>query len=147
MRRAAFKWFLAVLALWSVQGCNCGQPPVESALAVAFERPVDGARLAVTDDVDPAAEGFQYDVAVVARDTAGREVKLASAKLELRQPGVEAWQPGPEPVLEGSRVTFPRTTLQERTNLLKVTVEEQGSRRTVTQTISVAVGSETPAWS
>lgn len=144
MRRAAWKWVLAVLALWGMSGCTCGQPPVESSLEVAFERPVDGARLAVADDMDPAAEGFQYDVAAVARDTAGREVKLARATLELRTPGTEEWTPGPEAVLEGSRVRFPLVTFQPRTNLLRVTVEEEGSRRTVARTSSVSVGVELP---
>lgn len=117
---------------------------MESSLAVAFERPVDGTRFAVTEDADPATDGFQTDVAVVARDTSGRAVTLASAKLETRVPSTDAWTAGPDAALDGGRATFAHVTLQPRTNLLRVTVVEQGSQRTATQTITVAVGADTP---
>ncbi|XXF76759.1 VCBS repeat-containing protein [Myxococcaceae bacterium GXIMD 01537] len=135
MRQAGWKWLLAVLALVSVSGCHCGDTPVESSLTVDFERPADGARL---DDAD----GLDFDVAVVARDTAGSEVKLASAKLETRPPNSETWTPGPDAVLEGSRASFPRTRLLPRTNILRVSVVQEGSGRTAAKTITVGVGSD-----
>jgi hypothetical protein len=145
MRRAVSQWLLMGFVLvWGASGCNCGEPPVESELTVAFERPQDGARLALADDADPATEGFQYEVVVVARDTADRPVKLASAKLEQRVPSEQAWKPGPQAIIDGATVRFPGTLLQPRTNVLQVTVEEEGSRRTATQRISLAVSTEPP---
>ncbi|MFY0570881.1 Ig-like domain repeat protein [Archangium lansingense] len=144
MRRAGWQWILAVCALW-VAGCTCGTPPVESELTVAFEQPLDGERLAQDDDADPAAEGFQYDVVAVAVDSSGRAVTLAQAKLEVQLAGESAWREGPVAVIEGGRVRFPAVTLPGRTNVLRVTVEEAGSKRTATRSMSVTVGSET--WS
>jgi hypothetical protein len=117
---------------------------VESALTVAFEQPVDGQRLALGDDADPAAEGFQYDVVAVAADSAGRAVMLSSAKLEVQLAGESDWRAGPAAVLEGQRVRFPGVTLPGRTNVLRVAVEEQGSKRTATNNLSVTVGVQPP---
>lgn len=136
---------MGFVLVWGASGCNCGEPPVESELTVAFDRPEDGARLALADDADPATDGFQYEVVALARDTADRPVKLASAKLELRVPSEQTWQPGPEAVIDGGTVRFPGTLLQPRTNVLQVTVVEEGSRRTATQRISVAVSTEPPS--
>ncbi|PTL83808.1 Ig-like domain repeat protein [Vitiosangium sp. GDMCC 1.1324] len=144
MHRAGWQWLLAMCALW-VAGCTCGKPPVESELAVGFEQPVDGQRLAQGDDVDPAAEGFQYDVVALAVDSAGRTVTLAKAKLEVQLPGEPSWREGPAAVLDGARVRFPAVTLPGRTNVLRVTVEEAGSKRTATHNQSVTVGGE--SWS
>ncbi len=142
MHRAGWQWLLAVCALW-VAGCTCGKPPVESELTVGFEQPVDGQRLALGDDADPATAGFQYEVVAVAADSAGRAVTLAQAKLELKLPSETDWREGPAAVLEGARVRFPGVTLPGRTNVLRVTVEEQGSKRTATSNQSVTVGAET----
>ncbi len=143
MHRARWQWLLAVCALW-MAGCTCGTPPVESSLTVAFEQPVDGQRLALGDDADPAAEGFQYDVVAVAADSAGRAVTLSTAKLEVQLAGESDWRAGPAAVLEGQRVRFPGVTLPGRTNVLRVSVEEQGSKRTATNNQSVTVGVEPP---
>ncbi|WP_224249023.1 Ig-like domain repeat protein [Hyalangium gracile] len=146
MRRAVWQWLLVGFALvWGASGCNCGEPPVESQLEVAFDRPKDGDRLSAVDDADPATDGFQYEVVAVARDTADRPLKLASAKLEVRGPNEQTWNAGPEAVIDGATVRFPGTLLQPRTNLLQVTVEEAGSRRTATQRISVTVAPEPPS--
>ncbi|WP_257448823.1 VCBS repeat-containing protein [Archangium lipolyticum] len=142
MRRTGWQWLLAVCALWTA-GCTCGKPPVESALTVAFERPVDGQRLALGDDADVGTAGFQYDVVAVAADSAGREVTLARAKLEVLSAGESVWREGPAATLEGQRVRFPTVTLPGRTNVLRVTVEEEGSKRTASHDQSVTVGSET----
>jgi hypothetical protein len=145
MRREIRQWLLLSFALvWGVLGAGCGKPPVESKLEVAFEKPTDGQRLTVADDADPATDGTQYEVVAVARDTAGRAVTLASAKLEVRTPSQTAWTEGPAAVIEGGTVRFPGTVLQPRTNLLQVTVEEAGSRRTATQRISLTVSTEPP---
>ncbi|HVG57861.1 MAG TPA: VCBS repeat-containing protein, partial [Hyalangium sp.] len=146
MRRAVYQWLLMGFALvWGASGCNCGEPPVESQLAVDFERPTDGQRLTLDDDADPATDGFQFDVAAVVRDTAGRPVTVASAKLELRTPTEQEWREGPPAVIDGATVRFPGTLLQTRTNLLQVTVEEAGSRRTANQRITVTVSTEPPS--
>jgi large repetitive protein len=146
MRRAVWQWLLMGFALvWGASGCSCGEPPVESELVVAFERPTDGQRLALTDDEDGATDGFQYEVVALARDTSGRQMRLASAKLEVRTPSEQAWRAGPEAVIDGGTVRFPGTLLQPRTNVLQVTVEEAGSRRTATQRISVTVSTEPPS--
>jgi len=142
MHRAGWQWLLAVCALW-VAGCTCGKPPVESELTVGFERPVDGQRLALGDDADPAAAGFQYEVVAVAADSAGRTVTLSGARLEVKPASETEWREGPAAVLEGQRVRFPGVTLPGRTNVLRVTVEEQGSKRTATTNQSVTVGAET----
>jgi hypothetical protein len=131
--------------VWGASGCNCGEPPVESELEVAFEKPTDGQRLTLDDDADPAAEGFQYEVVAVARDTAERTVRVASAKLELRTPNGQAWQEGPEAIIDGATVRFPGTLLNPRTNVLQVTVEEAGSRRSATQRITVTVSTDPPS--
>ncbi|QRK13140.1 VCBS repeat-containing protein [Archangium violaceum] len=144
MHRAGWQWLLAVCALW-VAGCTCGKPPVESELTVAFEQPVDGQRLAMGDDADPATEGFQYDVVAAATDSAGRAVTLGKATLEVQLAGEASWREGPAGVLEGARVRFPLVTMPGRTTVLRVTVEEEGSKRTATRSQSVTVGSET--WS
>jgi hypothetical protein len=143
MQRLGWHWLWAVCALW-VAGCNCGKPPAESELTVAFTQPVDGQRLAAGDDADPAAAGFQYDVVAEAADTSGRQVTLAEAKLEVRLPSSATGTEGPPAIIEGQRLHFPRVTLQGRTTLLKVTVVEQGSRRTATRSVSVTVGAEVP---
>ncbi|MDY7231933.1 FG-GAP repeat domain-containing protein [Hyalangium rubrum] len=145
MRRAVWQWLLMSFALvWGASGCNCGTPPVESALEVDFARPTDGQRLALVDDADPATDGFQYDVEAVARDTADRPVTIASAKLELRAPSEQVWRAGPEGIIDGAVVRFPGALLLARTNVLQVTVEEAGSRRTATRRISVTVSTEAP---
>ncbi|WNG34189.1 VCBS repeat-containing protein [Archangium violaceum] len=144
MHRAGWQWLLAVCALW-VAGCKGCEPPVESELTVAFEQPVDGQRLAMGDDADPATEGFQYDVVAAAADSAGRAVSLGKATLEVQLPGESSWHEGPAGVLDGARVRFPRVTLPGRTTVLRVTVEEEGSKRTATRSQSVTVGAET--WS
>lgn len=141
MHRTGWQWLLAVCALW-VAGCTCGKPPVESELTVAFEQPVDGQRLVQGDDLDAAAEGFQYDVVAVAADSAGRALTLASAKLEVQLPGEASWREGPAGVIDGARVRFPGVTLPGRTNVLRVTVVESGSQRTATRSLSVTVGAE-----
>jgi hypothetical protein len=146
MRRAVWQWLLMGFALvWGASGCNCGEPPVESQLAVDFEKPTDGQRLTLDDDADAATDGFQYEVVAVARDTAGRPVTVASAKLELRTPTAQTWHEGPQAVIDGATVRFPGTVLQTRTNVLQVTVEEAGSRRTATQRITVTVSTEPPS--
>ncbi len=146
MRRAVWQWLLMGLALiGGASGCTCGEPPVESELTVAFEQPENGQRLGLADDAEPATDGFQYDVVAVARDTGGRQVQLASAKLEVRTPSEQQWRPGPEAVLDGATVRFPLTVLEPRTNLLQVTVEEAGSRRVATERISVTVSPEPPS--
>jgi large repetitive protein len=144
MHRTGWQWLLAVCALW-VAGCTCGKPPVESELTVGFEQPVDGQRLAQGDDSDVTAEGFQYDVVAVAADSSGRALTLESAKLEVQQAGETSWREGPSGVLEGARVRFPSVTLPGRTQVLRVTVVEAGSKRTATRSLSVSVGAE--AWS
>jgi hypothetical protein len=145
MRRVVWQWLLMGFALvFGASGCSCGKPPVESKLEVAFEKPTDGQRLTLADDADPATDGIQYEVVAVARDTAGRALTLASAKLEVRVPSEQAWTPGPTAIIEGGTVRFPGTLLQPRTNLLQVTVEEGGSKRTATQRISVTVSTEPP---
>ncbi|WP_375767538.1 FG-GAP-like repeat-containing protein [Archangium gephyra] len=144
MHRAGWKWILAVCALW-VAGCTCGTPPVESELAVAFAQPVDGQRLAQGDDADPAASGFQYDVVAVATDSSGRAVTLARAKLEVQLPGEPSWREAAAAFIDGGQVRFPTVTLPGRTNVLRVTVEEAGSKRTATLSQSVTVGGE--SWS
>jgi hypothetical protein len=144
MRRAGWQWLLAVCALW-LAGCTCGKPPVESELTVAFTQPVDGQRLAQGDDADPAAGGFQYDVVAVATDSSGRAVTLARAKLEVQLPGEPSWREATAASIEGGQVRFPAVTLPGRTNVLRVTVEEEGSKRTATHNQSVTVGGET--WS
>ncbi len=146
MRRAGLQWLLVSFALvWGGSGCNCGKPPVESQLEVAFDKPTDGQRLTSADDADPSTDGFQYEVVAVARDTADRPVTLASAKLEVRTPTDQTWTAGPDAVIDGATVHFPGTLLQARTNLLQVTVEESGSHRTATQLISVTVSPEPPS--
>ncbi|WP_245768654.1 FG-GAP repeat domain-containing protein [Stigmatella aurantiaca] len=145
MRRSVWQWLLMGLALWSASGCSCGEPPVESELEVAFEKPTDGQRLVVSDDEDAAQDGFQHEVVVRARDTSDRPLKLAGAKLELRTPSEQGWTEGPTAILEGDTARFPAVLLQPRTNVLQVTVEEAGSRRTATQRISVTVTSEPPS--
>jgi hypothetical protein len=146
MRRAGWQWLLVSFALvWGATGCNCGKPPVESQLAVSFDKPTDGQRLTPAEDADPATDGFQYEVVALARDTADRAVKLASAKLEVRTATEQTFHAGPEAVIDGATVRFPGTLLQARTNLLQVTVEEAGSHRTATQLISVTVTTETPS--
>jgi hypothetical protein len=144
MHRAGWQWILAVCALW-VAGCTCGSPPVESELTVAFGQPVDGQRLAQGDDADPAAEGFQYDVVAVATDSSGRAVTLARAKLEVQLPGEPSWREATASFIDGGQVRFPGVTLPGRTNVLRVTVEEAGSKRTATHNQSVTVGGE--SWS
>jgi hypothetical protein len=116
---------------------------VESELTVAFEQPEDGQRLAAGDDVDPATAGFQYDVVAVAADSAGRAVTLAKATLEVQLPGESTWHEGPAAVIDGQRVRFPAVTLPGRTNVLRVTVVEEGSKRTAARNQSVTVGAET----
>ena len=143
MRRVVFQWLLMSWAL-VLGAAGCGKPPVESRLEVAFEKPTDGQRLTLADDADPATDGIQYEVVAVAGDSAGRAVKLASAKLEVRVPSQSAWTPGPEGIIEGNRVRFPGTLLQPRTNLMQVTVTEAGSKRTATQRLSVTVSTEPP---
>ncbi|KFE63007.1 FG-GAP-like repeat-containing protein [Hyalangium minutum] len=146
MRRSVSQGLLLSLVLvWGATGCNCGEPPVESELAVAFDTPKDGQRLTLSDDVDPATDGFQYEVVASASDTAGRAVTLVSAKLEVRTPSEQTWTAGPPAVIEGGTVRFPGTVLQPRTNLLQVTVEEAGSHRTATQRITVTVSTEPPS--
>jgi hypothetical protein len=146
MRRAVCQWLLMGFALvWGASGCNCGEPPVESQLEVAFEKPTDGQRLTLDDDADPDTDGFQYEVVAVARDTADRPVTVASAKLELRTPTEQTWRQGPQAVIDGATVRFPGTLLQTRTNVLQVTVEEAGSRRMATQRITVTVSTEPPS--
>ncbi len=146
MRRAVTHWLLVGFVLvWGAAGCNCGEPPVESELEVAFEKPTDGQRLTLDDDADPATDGFQYEVVAVARDTADRTVRVASAKLELRTPNGQAWQEGPEAIIDGATVRFPGTLLNPRTNVLQVTVEEAGSRRSATQRITVTVSTDPPS--
>ncbi|MDC0709910.1 VCBS repeat-containing protein [Stigmatella sp. ncwal1] len=145
MRRSMWQWLLMGLALWSASGCSCGEPPVESELEVGFEKPVDGQRLVLSDDEDTATDGFQHEVVVRARDTSGRAVKLASAKLEVRTPSEQGWTEGPKALIEGDTARFPAALLQSRTNVLQVTVEEASSRRTATQRISVTVTSEPPS--
>lgn len=142
MRRVVFQWLVSFALVWGAVGC--GKPPVESRLEVAFEKPTDGQRLTLADDADPATEGIQYEVVAVAGDSAGRAVKLASAKLEVRVPSQAAWTPGPEAIIDGNRVRFPGTLLQPRTNLMQVTVVEAGSKRTATQRITVTVSTEPP---
>ena len=145
MRRSVSQGLLLSLVLvWGATGCNCGAPPVESELAVAFEQPKDGQRLTLSDDADPATDGFQYEVAAMASDTAGRAITLASAKLEVRTPSEQTWTAGPQAVIEGGTVRFPGTVLKPNTNVLQVTVEEAGSRRTATQRISVTVSTAPP---
>ncbi|HZI06141.1 MAG TPA: VCBS repeat-containing protein, partial [Archangium sp.] len=144
MHRAGWQWILAVCALW-VAGCTCGTPPVESELTVALAQPVDGQRLAQGDDADPAAGGFQYDVVAVATDSSGRAVTLARAKLEVQLPGEPSWREATAALIDGGQVRFPRVTLPGRTNVLRVTVEEAGSKRTATHHQSVTVGGE--SWS
>ncbi|HEX8697629.1 MAG TPA: VCBS repeat-containing protein [Myxococcaceae bacterium] len=144
MRRVVWQWLLSFALVWGASGCSCGKPPVESKLRVAYEKPTDAQRLTAADDADPAAEGFQYEVVALASDSAGREVTLESAKLEVRTPSETAWTPGPAAVIEGSRVRFPGTLLRPRTNLLQVTVVEAKSRRTATHRISVTVSTEPP---
>ncbi|OJT16921.1 hypothetical protein BO221_48415 [Archangium sp. Cb G35] len=144
MHRAGWQWLLAVCALW-VAGCTCGTPPVESELTVAFTQPVDGQRLAQGDDADPAAAGFQYDVVAEATDSSGRAVTLARAKLEVQMPGEPSWRETTVAFIDGGRVSFPSVTLPGRTNVLRITVEEAGSKRTATHSQSVTVGGET--WS
>ncbi|HYO65523.1 MAG TPA: VCBS repeat-containing protein, partial [Archangium sp.] len=144
MHRAGWQWLLTVCALW-VAGCTCGTPPVESELAVAFSQPLDGQRLAQGDDADPAATGFQYDVVAEATDSSGRAVTLARAKLEVQLPGEPSWRETTVAFIDGGRVRFSRVTLPGRTNVLRLTVEETGSKRTATHSQSVTVGGE--AWS
>ncbi|HSP78423.1 MAG TPA: VCBS repeat-containing protein, partial [Myxococcaceae bacterium] len=141
MHRAGGKWLLTVCALW-LAGVACGKPPVESELTVTFEQPLDGQRLAAGEDQDAQAEGFQYEVVAVAADTSGREVTLAGAKLELRTGEGASWEEGPAALLEGSRARFPGVTLRGRTQVLRVSVEEEGSRRKATRNLSVTVGAE-----
>ncbi|WP_224364290.1 FG-GAP repeat domain-containing protein [Hyalangium versicolor] len=146
MRRAQWQWLLVGVALvWGASGCSCGEPPVESQLAVSFVQPTDGQRLALTEDADPATDGFQYEVVAEARDTADRPVKLVSAKLEQKTASDVTWKPGPDAVIDGATVRFPGTLLEPRTNLLQVTVEEEGSHRTATRQISVTVSNEPPS--
>lgn len=146
MRRSVSQGLLLSLVLvWGATGCNCGEPPVESELAVAFDTPKDGRRLTLSDDADPATDGFQYEVVAVASDTSGRAVTLASAKLEVRTPSEQTWTAGPQAVIEGGTVRFPGTVLQPNTNLLQVTVEEAGSHRTATQRITVTVSTDPPS--
>jgi hypothetical protein len=146
MRRSVSQGLLLGLVLvWGATGCNCGEPPVESQLEVAFDKPTDGQRLTLSDDADPATDGFQSEVTAVASDTAGRALTLASAKLEVRTPNEQTWHEGPQAVIEGGTVRFLGTLLQPRTNLLQVTVVEAGSRRTATQRISVTVSTEPPS--
>ncbi|MBU8896139.1 FG-GAP repeat protein [Corallococcus sp. M34] len=146
MHRATWTGLLAAMAAVWISGCSCGgEPPVESQLAVAFESPTDGQRLALDEDADPGTDGFQQDVVAVGRDTAGREVTLASAKLEVRAGSEQTWTAGPAARIEGAKVRFASVTLPLRTSVLRVTVEESGSRRTATQTVSVAVGTEVPS--
>jgi|GEM_PF-1975076 len=144
MHRAGWQWMLTVCALW-VAGCTCGTPPVESELTVALAQPVDGQRLAQGDDADPAAGGFQYDVVAVATDSSGRAVTLARAKLEVQLPGEPSWREATAALIDGGQVRFPRVTLPGRTHVLRVTVEEAGSKRTATHHQSVTVGGE--SWS
>ncbi|KFA93360.1 hypothetical protein Q664_09890 [Archangium violaceum Cb vi76] len=135
---------MAACALW-VAGCTCGTPPVESELTVAFTQPVDGQRLAQGDDADPVAAGFQYDVVAEATDSSGRAVTLTRAKLEVQMPGEPSWRETTVAFIDGGRVSFPSVTLPGRTNVLRITVEEAGSKRTATHSQSVTVGGET--WS
>ncbi|ADO74340.1 uncharacterized protein STAUR_6583 [Stigmatella aurantiaca DW4/3-1] len=140
-----WQWLWMGLALWCASGCSCGEPPVESQLEVGFEKPTDGQRLVLSDDEDAATDGFQHEVVVRARDTSNRPVKLSSAKLEMRTPSEQGWTPGPSAIIEGDTARFPAALLPPRTNVLQVTVEEAGSRRTATQRISVTVTSEPPS--
>lgn len=139
MQRAGAKWLWAVCALVGVWGCECGKAPAESVLAVSFERPAQGQRLEQSEDEDPQAEGFQYEVVAAAADSSGREISLASVKLEVRGQGEPEWRAGPEAVVEGARARFPGTQLAVGSNVLRVSVEEQGSGRTATSTLTVSV--------
>ncbi len=145
MRRVVWQWLVGFALVWGASGCNCGDPPVESQLEVAFEKPTDGQRLTLDDDADPATDGFQYEVVAVARDTAERPVTLASAKLEVRTANGQAWEEGPAAIIEGGTARFPGTLLNPRTNVMQVTVEEAGSRRMATQRITVTVSTEPPS--
>ncbi|MFL5350864.1 MAG: Ig-like domain repeat protein [Hyalangium sp.] len=146
MRRALWQWLLVGFALvWGASGCSCGKPPVESQLEVSFQAPTDGQRLTSADDADPTTDGFQYEVVAVARDTADRPVKLASAKLEVQTPSSQTPGAVPDAVIDGATARFSGTLLQSRTNVLVVTVEEAGSHRTATQRISVTVSPEPPS--
>lgn len=139
MQRAGAKWLWAVCTLAGVWVGGCGRTPVESELEVSFERPAQGQRLEQDQDEDPQAEGFQYEVMAVAADSAGRTPSLAGARLEVRGQGEAEWRAGPEAVVEGAEVRFPGTLLAVGSNVLRVTVEEQGSRRTATRSVTVSV--------
>ncbi|AKJ06937.1 RTX toxin [Archangium gephyra] len=115
---------------------------MESELTVAFAQPMDGQRLAQGDDADPVAAGFQYDVVAEATDSSGRAVTMARAKLEVQLPGEPTWRETTAAFIDGGRVRFLGVTLPGRTNVLRVTVEEAGSKRTATHSQSVTVGGE-----
>ena len=139
----AWWWALALAGVWA-SGCGGCQAPVESSLALDFIQPTEAQVLTFGDDVDASTPGLQYDVKLLARDTSGRAVTLASAKLETRSASVETWTDGPAAALDGAAANFPAVALDSGAQVLRATVVEQGSNRTVMTTVHVDVQTTRP---
>lgn len=143
MRRVSFAYVVSAGALLlALSGCNCGTPPVDRELSVTFIRPVDGQQLTANDELDPATPGMQIDVEVEVKDQDGNPIQLESVILETRLTSEAEFHPGPEAVVDGTRVLFPRATLQPNANELRVSVKESGTTLAKSQTITVTVGSD-----
>lgn len=131
---------LLAVGISHLAGCSgCGQPQVESMLAVNFNKPTDGQQLAPLDKSDPAAPGFAVDVTVQGTDTNGRTITLQDAKLEVKATAAADWSAGPAAQLNGSTALFPGTPLVAGSNMLRTTVTEKDSLRQATRTITVIV--------
>jgi len=131
---------LLAVGLSHLAGCSgCGQPQVESLLAVNFNKPTDGQQLAPLDKSDPTAPGFAVDVTVQGTDSNGRTITLQDAKLEVKATAATDWSAGPAAQLNGSSAIFPGTPLVAGSNMLRTTVTEKDSLRQATRTITVIV--------
>jgi hypothetical protein len=131
---------LLTVGLSFIAGCSgCGQPQVESVLAVTFSKPTDGQQLAALDKSNPAAPGFAVDVTVLGADSNGRSITLQDAKLEVKTSAATDWSAGPAAQLNGAGALFPGTPLTTGSNMLRTTVTEKDSLRQATRTITVTV--------
>ncbi len=131
---------LLTVGLSFIAGCSgCGQPQVESVLAVTFSKPTDGQQLAPLDKSNPAAPGFAVDVTVLGADSNGRSITLSDAKLEIKASAATDWSAGPAAQLNGASALFAGAPLSAGSNMLRTTVTEKDSLRQATRTITVTV--------
>src|SRR6266849_198450 len=131
---------LLTVGLSFIAGCSgCGQPQVESVLAVTFSKPTDGQQLAPLDKSNPAAPGFAVDVSVLGADSNGRSITLQDAKLEIKASAATDWSAGPAAQLNGAGALFSGAPLSAGSNMLRTTVTEKDSLRQATRTITVIV--------